>query len=104
MTLITGCARVYVYAGDWVADCPTGCGNVERVRDRSMVFGCSYCKVMSDMEWPPNMGDIMAVLEVRPVPHTRNWYPTGHQTAVKFGVPHGQTVRDLVEENAEHGI
>jgi hypothetical protein len=46
----------------------------------------------------------MAVLELRPIPHTRNWYPAGHETAVRFGIPDGQTVGQLRDENAEHGV
>lgn len=114
-------ARAYVYSGDWVADCPRGCGNVEHLYARAnprdatsprMVqlpsFYCSYCKFGEaetvPVEWPANMADIMTVLMLRPVPHTRNWYPGDHDTAVKHRVPHGQTVDELRAENAEHGV
>lgn len=111
-------ARAYVYAGNWVADCPRqGCGNVEHLFDRinparpdslrtvrKTMFHCSYCHMMAGIEWAANEADIMAILELRPVPHNRNWYPVGHETAVRFGVEHGQTVQQLRDENSEHGV
>lgn len=115
MHLLTATARAYIYNGMWVADCPQECGGVEqlceadrrggpRVRRRT-VFHCSYCKLMTDrIDWPADAVALMAVLELRPVPHNRNWYPAGHPTAVRFGILHGQSVRDLQDENVEHGV
>jgi hypothetical protein len=112
-------ARAYVYAGEWVADCPAKCGNVElltikddRDRSRAGVAGerkntyfCSYCKnVATSIHWPDNATEIMEVLDRRPVPHTRNWYPEGHITALSFGIDDGQTIEELLAENDEHGI
>lgn len=101
-------AQAYVYAGAWVADCPSGCGNVEYLFDqhriRKSVFHCSYCLRIADIEWCPNEAEIMGVLAVRPIPHTRNWYPFNHDVALRFGLPHGQSVADLVDENHEHGV
>lgn len=116
--LIAHTARAYVYSGDWVADCPRACGNVEHLYARSNprnpasprivqlpVFSCSYCKLTdAPIDWPANMADIMAVLMLRPIPHTRNWYPQGHETAVRHRVPHGQSIDELRAENAEHGV
>lgn len=117
MQLLTARARAYVYSGDWVADCPRGCGNVEHLADRANPrdlnsprtrrkpqFYCTYCHQLADIEWPADMDQLMAVLALRPVPHTRNWYPADHDTAVRFQVPHGQSVADLREENVEHGV
>lgn len=102
--------RAYVYAGDWVGDCPRSCGNVELLvdprtgKDRT-IYRCSYCHlVVEKIDWPSNRGDIMSVLNLRPVPHNRNWYPLDHETALKFRLPHGQSVEDLKEENREHGV
>jgi hypothetical protein len=119
MLLVTSRARAYIYSGDWVADCPReGCGNVEylcdqenplnpaspRTRRRSQ-FLCSNCKYFtSDIEWPANGAELMEVLAVRPIPGTRNWYPRDHSVAVRAGIPHGQSVADLRDENAEHGL
>lgn len=111
-------ARAYVYAGNWVSDCPReGCGNVEHLYDLSnprvlsssrtvqkTSFFCTYCRAIAEIEWPPDMEGIMEVLNLRPVPHNRNWYPKDHLTAIKFRIEHGQTIQDLRDENAEHGI
>jgi len=111
-------ARAYAYSGDWVSDCPReGCGNVEHLFDRKnprdpsssrtvqkTMFFCSYCRTVAEIEWPSNMSDIMDVLMKRPVPHNRNWYPQDHPTAIKFRIEHGQTVQDLIDESAEHGV
>jgi hypothetical protein len=106
-----------VYAGDWVADCPSGCKNTEHLytrinpRDASSArtvqvseYRCSYCKATAGIDWPPHMADITAVLALRPVPHTRNWYPKDHDTAVRARIPHGQSVDELRAENHEHGV
>lgn len=111
-------AQAYVYAGDWVSDCPReGCGNVEHLFDRinpknstsprsvrRTSFFCSYCRMIAEIEWSPDEAEIMDVLSLRPVPHNRNWYPADHETAVRFRVEHGQSVQDLRNENAEHGV
>ncbi|HSE08466.1 MAG TPA: hypothetical protein VLB29_07355 [Nocardioidaceae bacterium] len=119
--LIAHRARAYVYCGDWVADCPRACGNVEHCYARTNPrdpagprvvqlpsFHCSYCKLGSAetvlIDWPPNMAGIMAVLMLRPIPHTRNWYPASHDTALKYRIPHGQSIEDLRAENAAHNV
>mgnify|MGYP001568286017 CR=1 FL=1 len=117
MNLITERARAYVYSGMWVADCPRACGNVEQLFDlanprnpagprtvRRTSFHCSYCHLIAEIDWSTQEAEIMEVLGRRPVPHNRNWYPADHETAVKFRVPHGQSVQDLRDENAEHGV
>lgn len=115
--LIAAKARAYVYSGDWVADCPRGCGGVEHLYARANprnpasprtvqlpTFGCSYCGMTAPIDWPPNLAEILTVLMLRPVPHTRNWYPQDHDVAVRFRIPHGQSVDDLRAENREHGV
>lgn len=115
--LLASKARAYVYSGMWVADCPRACGNVEPLFDRTNPrdpnsprtvrrtgFHCTYCHQLADIEWSPNEAEIMEVLERRPVPHNRNWYPAEHETAIKFRIAHGQSVQDLRDENAEHGV
>lgn len=117
MNLIQTRARAYVYSGDWVADCPRdGCGNVEhlfkpasvggpRIR-RESFFICSYCGMQAPIDWPPEdfMLGVVEILMRRPVPDNRNWYPAGHETAVRFRLEHGQTLDELRAENAEHGV
>ena len=110
MPLLVARARAYVYAGDWVADCPRNCGNVEYLfegRDhgpRKVQFFCSYCKLIAPIEWANDEEQIMEVLGKRPIPHNRNWYPQGHEGAIKLRLEHGQSVGDLREENLAHGV
>lgn len=116
MQLLQTKARVFVYCGEPVASCPRPCGNVEFVylpvhpggpRQVPMpMFHCSYCQLNAELEWPqtPDLSEILSVLMLRPVPHNRNWYPRDHDDAVRFNIPHGQSVQQLRDENAEHGI
>ncbi len=100
-------ALAYVYCGGWVAECPASCGNVQAVsRDEASVYRCVYCQQLSAISWPAEeaMEEMMAVMNRRPNPSNRNWYPQDHPVAVRFGVPHGQSIQDLLEENLEHGI
>lgn len=110
-------ARAYLYSGDWVADCPRdACGNVEhlmepeipdgpRTRPKS-VYVCSHCGMQAVIDWPPQefMYGALEILMRRPVPSNRNWYPAGHETAVRFRLEHGQTLMQLREENEAHGV
>lgn len=117
MQLITNRARAWVYAGEWVADCPReGCNNTEYLYEQTLPGGartvrkgsflCTSCRMLADIEWPPEsvMDGIMAVLVKRPIPHTRNWYPQDHPVAVCARIPHGQSIDDLRAENVEHGV
>jgi len=117
MNLITNLARAYVYSGDWIADCPRPCGNAEHLYDRQRpsdpssprtirkaTFLCSNCKHLADIEWPTDMDGLMSVLQRRPVPQNRNWYPLDHTVAVRAGCEHGQSIKDLEDENAKYGV
>lgn len=100
-------ALAYVYSGAWVAECPALCGNVQAMsRDDAGLYHCGYCQEISGISWPAEQQTVlmMEVLERRPNPSNRNWYPQDHPVAVRFGIPHGQSVQDLLDENAEHGI
>lgn len=107
-------ARAYVYCGDWVADCPRPCGNVEFLYAPSRMNGprdkrkdfymCSHCGMQCGISWPRREADILQVLMLRPVPSNRNWYPKDHPVAVNFRLPHGQSIVDLLDENEEHKI
>jgi len=103
-TLLTTRARAWVYSGAWVADCPAACGNVEALGPPGGGYHCGYCGRLADVEWPDAAADIMAVLSLRPIPHTRNWFPPSHDLALRAGLPHGQSVVELLDENAEHGV
>ncbi len=110
----TPLARAYVYAGDWVADCPRNCGNVEFLYQAQTINGprvlrrpfflCSNCGMQAMIDWPDNEHEILHALSARPVPQTRNWYPADHPVAVNFRIPHGQSVRELIDESEEHGV
>ncbi|MFT2016287.1 hypothetical protein ACMA1D_10655 [Streptomyces sp. 796.1] len=100
--LITAKARAYVNHGRWVADCPVDCGSALALQPRQSAYHCPECKQLAKVEWPANADDIMAALERRMVPRTRNWFPAGHTLALRSGAPHGQSVKDLDDETAEH--
>lgn len=123
----TSFAWAYIYHGDWVANCPQpDCGNVQFVcelplsqrskpriwGDRMDRFVCGYCghgptavQFPSDDAGSPWYSyGLEEAVDRRPIPHTRNWYPEGHPTAVAWGIPDGQTVEDLLRENEEHGL
>lgn len=116
--LIINRARAYIYNGDWIAECPRGadCNNAEYLFTpihrgaprtvRKPFYACSHCGLEADIDWPPEsfMLAAMEVLMKRPVPGNRNWYPKDHDVAVRHRKPHGQTVEQLRDENAEHGV
>lgn len=121
--LISERAIAFVLYGDWVAECPMPyCENVEPLFDRvnprvltsprlvpRPVFVCSNCALRIDIEWPePQMiQSVMDVLNRRPVPQTRNWFPAELPYAVRLGVKKrdiGQSIDDLLAENAEYGV
>jgi hypothetical protein len=73
--------------------------------ERVAAFRCGYCGYETDsVHWPKDAELILDILDCRPIPHTRNWYPEGHITAVRSGTPDGQSVADLVKENSEHNV
>ena len=117
------CVRAYVYRGRWVGKCPVdGCENVEYLTveplyanlysvesrwDRKDYFICSdrQCGTLTrSIVFPQDADEIEDVLNLRPVPLNRNWYPAGHITAVQHGVEDGQTVAELIQENIDHGV
>lgn len=109
----TNFAWCYMNNGIWIAECPTRCGNAELMFDgtnRRDYFLCSNCKALfPSVRWPSEGGHdaveaISEVLNRRPNPLNRNWYPAGHPTAVSFRVVNGQTVQDLIDENHANGI
>lgn len=114
--LIAPRARAYVLRGDWVADCTRpSCANAEYLCDRTNPrdprsprsrpkpgFHCSNCQQIAPIEWPQQMDEIMAVLQLRPVPQTRNWFPAGHESTRNY--PQGQSIDELRAENREHDV
>lgn len=101
MQLIKPYAMAYYNHGRWIADCPENCGFAILLQSRQGMFHCNECQVMWPVEWPSDVDEITEVLEVRKKKH-RNWFPHGHDLAVRFNLPHGQTVNELREETEDH--
>lgn len=97
--------EAYVNHGRWIADCSREfCNNAMRLEPRQASFSCVNCGLDAAVVWPADADEIWEVLGMRPVPETRNWFPEGHDLAVRAGCPHGQTPADLLAENEEHGV
>lgn len=87
-------AVVYFNWGRWVADCPDpDCNNAEEFGRglRDVIMVCANCKQSWKPDWPAERNAIEQTLAARPVPGTRNWWPS-------------ETVADLVRENVENGV
>jgi hypothetical protein len=95
-------AAAYLNWGRWVADCPDGCNSAERFDPGQDAFVCSNCGCVAPVAWPDNPAGIWSVLGLRILERHRNWYPAGHPVAVAAGIPHGQTVTDLMAETLAH--
>jgi hypothetical protein len=90
--------RGRVNAGRWIADCPDpNCNGAEYVNLDDPVFFCCECRnaradhrlINIRLPDPDTIAAIDAALMARPVPATRNWQ-------------HGETVDDLLAENADN--
>lgn len=93
-----------VHQGMVIAHCPRQyCNNAEAVMPGQDGFYCTNCRYVGTLIWPDDLAAIMAELDRRPVPQTRNWYPEGHWKAIAWGIPTGQSVADLQAEFAEYG-
>lgn len=95
-------ARAYINHGRWIADCPVECGGALRLEPHQSVYHCPECRQITEVEWPADADEIMETLEKRIIPRTRNWFPSGHVLALRSGSLHGQSVRDLERETADH--
>lgn len=96
-------ATAFMRHGKWMAWCPRfpDCTNAEHFGPdpdtghvgglTGSAFRCRICKTESPATWPPNVDDLTYVLNLRPVPATRNWEP-------------GETIHDLLTDNFKHGI
>lgn len=96
---------VYYNYGRWVVDCPREyCNSAEKVDGGQQLERCTNCLQDIEITWPTDWVDIASVLDLRPVPNTRNWFPPDHRLAIASGAPSGQSVQDLVEESNAHGV
>lgn len=89
----SGVAQVlaHAYYGYWRAECPT-CHVGQKVSGENG-FTCPHDGTSIEIMWPsPDMkAGVERLLGMRPYPMTQNWYP-------------GETLPDLMRENARHGI
>ena len=85
---------VYANHGRWIAECPDCHGAQLASRDdpRFMCDSCANAAIGSlwrPVAWPKDADKIAALLDARPLAHTRNWTP-------------GEGLRDLKAENVQH--
>ena len=91
---IPGMAYAFAEWGMWKAGCPRpGCTNaMALVRDQPM-FSClgpHSCGFEAPLIWPADPDAIESILAMRPLPANQNWLV-------------GETLEDLIAENAGHG-
>lgn len=97
--------RAYVNHSRWIADCGRRyCAGAERLEPRQPQMHCANCHWEGMVQWPADADAIWEALAGRPVPQTRNWFPAGHELALRSGCPHGQSAADLAAENHEYGV
>lgn len=104
MKTLTSRARAYVNFGRWISDCPNGCGSAASLEPGQTMFHCGGtggCGQMASVEWPADAQEIWDALEERSRPKNRNWFPDGHELALRAGCPAGQTPEELRREAAE---
>lgn len=86
--------EVYVNHGRWIAECPD-CHGAQLASRADLRFMCNNCAnaviggLWRPVVWPKDPDKIAALLEERPLAHTRNWTP-------------GESLRDLKAENVQH--
>lgn len=94
-------ASMYINYGRVIVDCPGGCNNSYRVEIDQPTAACTAsdgCRSVFSVEYPENARELLAELERRPAPATRNWIPVGHRLTQYAGMVGGQTVADLRDE------
>lgn len=100
---MTAVAQAYANNGRWIADCPRPfCGSAVLLVPWQPQVHCSACHAEAACEWPDDAQDITTVLAARGNPAWMNWFPLGHDLALRHGCPHGQSVADLLAEDDEH--
>jgi hypothetical protein len=92
LLILRGLVHARVNWGRWIADCPSPfCRSALAVAPGTPAFTCEDCGADGEIQWPDRVDDISRMLAFRPNPVNRNWEP-------------GETVWDLMDENARHGI
>lgn len=84
-----GTVEARVYNGNWIADCPAGCGGADFVDHEWPVYVCTDCgEGPRKVVFPQNRVAIEEVLIARPLDKNRHWFTH-------------ETVKDLQAENKE---
>lgn len=91
---VPGVAYAFAEWGMWKACCPRpGCTNAMRLDADQPLFAClgpHSCGIEAPVIWPADPQAIEAILAMRPLAINQNWSP-------------GETLEDLLAENAAHG-
>lgn len=90
----------YANDGDWVADCPDGCGGAEVVEPGWPAMCCRCCNAgighrWRPVVWPKEKAAIEAALDARPADRNRNW-------GSPFLREKPESVADLRKDNARN--
>ncbi len=101
-------ALAYYNHGRWISDCPAdGCTDAREVyspqtgiRQSEDVCAAGH-HFRIEMPPPDVEAQIVAAVAQRPNAADRSWYPAGHRRATLQGFPTGQSVAELLAENAE---
>ena len=100
-----GTARAYVNHSRWVADCEQPyCNGAERLEPRQALMHCTNCHWEGWWSGRPTRTRSGRCWPCGRCRSTRNWFPSGHELALRSGALHGQSVADLIAENVEYGI
>lgn len=100
--------------GAWKADCPEpGCGDARLVYEINPRTGVPTGRRLTEdvcakghrfaIEMPPPEfeAQVVAAVADRALDADKSWFPKGHQRAALAGIPVGQSIDDLVRENAD---
>lgn len=85
-------AEAHASWGMWAARCGY-CPGAERLQRFQPYIECLDCGTVTEVIWPTEemVRGVERLLMMRPAPANRNWFP-------------GETLHDLMLENAEHGV
>lgn len=98
-----GRALALVNHGRWIAHCPRpDCANAVELQPQQGAMSCEQCLAFALVHWPADAEGIWTELLRRPNEANRNWYPDGHEWALRAGLPTGQSVAQLREEYEQH--
>lgn len=103
----------WVCRGKWVVSCDAewreGKCMEQILAQPGEPFFCPNCLnglnggLARPVEFPRNIREIESILLRRAIPDTRNWYPDYAARNPSGGWLPGETIRDLVREQVEHG-